>query len=269
MQPEKEGQRVTAVDFAAFVDDLATQSGTAILPFFRTAIAASDKSRGGAFDPVTEADRAGETVMRQLIRRTFPSHGIIGEEYGNEREDAEFVWVLDPIDGTKAFISGLPLWGTLIGLTRNGEPCYGLMHQPFTRERFSGDGGMAHWKGPSGERPLRTRRCNALSEAILSTTTPAMFKDAQAEAYARVDGAARLARYGYDCYAYCMVAAGHIDVVVETSLKPYDIVALVPIIEGAGGVVTTWSGESPAKGGSIVASGDRRLHDEVLELLNR
>jgi histidinol phosphatase-like enzyme (inositol monophosphatase family) len=260
---------VPAVDFAAFVEDLATQSGHAILPFFRTSIAASDKARGGAFDPVTEADRAGEAAMRQLIRRTFPSHGIIGEEYGNEREDSEFVWVLDPIDGTKAFISGLPLWGTLIGLLRNGEPCYGLMHQPFTRERFFGDGGTAHWRGQQSERPLRVRPCARLADATLSNTSPTMFDGPQLEAFRRVESEARLTRYGYDCYAYCMVAAGHIDVVVEANLKPYDIVALVPIIEGAGGTVTTWSGESPAKGGAIVASGDKRLHEQVLERLNR
>ncbi|PSC07058.1 histidinol-phosphatase [Alsobacter soli] len=259
---------MTAVDFAAFVDDLATLSGTAIMPFFRTTLAAADKSRGGMFDPVTEADRAGEAAMRQMIKRTFPSHGIIGEEYGDERTDAEFVWVLDPIDGTKAFISGLPMWGTLIGLTRHGEPCYGMMHQPFTRERFTGDGGFARWRGPTGERTLRTRACESLGDAILSCTSPRMFRGAELEAFERVEREARLARFGCDCYAYCMLAAGLIDVVIETDLKPYDIVALAPIVTGAGGVVTTWSGESAAKGGAIVAAGDPRLHEKVLKLLN-
>jgi histidinol phosphatase-like enzyme (inositol monophosphatase family) len=259
---------MTAVDFGAFVDELATLSGTAILPFFRSALQASDKSRGGAFDPVTEADRAGEAAMRQLIKRTFPNHGIVGEEYGSENTDAEFVWVLDPIDGTKAFISGLPMWGTLIGLTRGGTPCYGMMHQPFTRERFTGDGGSAIWRGPGGERLLRTRPCENLSEATMSATTPRMFKGAQLEAFERVEREARLARYGCDCYAYCMLASGLMDVVIETDLKPYDIVALVPIIEGAGGVVTTWTGGPAAEAGSIVASGDPRLHETVLKLLN-
>ncbi|GGH30358.1 histidinol-phosphatase [Alsobacter metallidurans] len=259
---------MTAVDFAAFVDDLATLSGKAILPFFRTTMAAADKSRGGVFDPVTEADRAGEAAMRQMIKRTFPSHGIVGEEYGDERTDAEFVWVLDPIDGTKAFISGLPTWGTLIGLTRNGEPCYGMMHQPFTRERFAGDGGEAKWRGPTGERVLRSRTGVSLADATISCTTPRMFEGAELESFERVEKEARLARFGCDCYAYCMLAAGLIDVVIETSLKPYDIVALAPIIQGAGGVVTTWSGESPAKGGAVVAAGDPRLHEQVLRLLN-
>ncbi len=131
------------VDFARFVNELATVSGEAILPFFRSSLAAADKARGGAFDPVTEADRAGEAAMRQLIRRAFPHHGIVGEEFGSERAEAEYVWVLDPIDGTRAFIAGLPTWGTLIGLTRHGAPAYGLMHQPFTEERFFGDGGSA------------------------------------------------------------------------------------------------------------------------------
>jgi histidinol phosphatase-like enzyme (inositol monophosphatase family) len=262
---------MTAVDFAAFVDDLASVSGQAILPFFRTAIAAADKSKGDVgFDPVTEADRAGEAVMRQMIKRTFPSHGIVGEEYGDEGAGAEFVWVLDPIDGTRSFISGLPVWGTLIGLLRNGSPCFGMMHQPFTGERFSGDGGNATWRGANGTtRTLRTRPCARLSEATISATTPRMFTGAALEAYERVENAARLARFGYDCYAYCMLAAGHMDLVIETGLKPYDIVALVPIIEGAGGVVTTWTGGPAAEGGAILAAGDPRLHAEALALLNR
>jgi histidinol phosphatase-like enzyme (inositol monophosphatase family) len=258
---------MVAVDFSTFVDDLATQSGAAILPFFRTALAAADKNIGGVFDPVTEADRASEAVLRKLITQTFPEHGIIGEEYGRVRDDAEFVWVLDPIDGTRAFISGLPTWGTLIGLMRNGRPSYGMMHQPFTRERFFGDGGSARFRGPNGERPLRTRPCASLAEATLSTTSPRLFEGEQLESYLRVETEARLTRFGCDCYAYCMLAAGHIDVVVETGLNSYDIVALVPIIEGAGGVVTTWDGGSPAGGGSIVASGDKRLHEAVLKRL--
>ncbi len=260
---------MTPVDFAAFVDDLASVSGKAILPFFRTALAAADKSRGAAFDPVTEADRAGEAVMRQMIKRTFPSHGIVGEEYGDEAAEAEFVWVLDPIDGTRSFISGLPVWGTLIGLLRHGAPCFGMMHQPFTGERFSGDGGSATWRGPSGTtRELRARPCASLAEATVSATTPRMFTGTDLEAWERVEREAKLARFGYDCYAYCMLAAGHMDLVIETGLKSYDIVALVPIIEGAGGVVTTWTGEPAAQGGSIIAAGDKRVHEQALKLLN-
>jgi myo-inositol-1(or 4)-monophosphatase len=255
------------IDFSSFVNELATLSGQAILPFFRSSIAAEDKSRGGVFDPVTEADRAGEAAMRQLIKRSFPTHGIIGEEFGAEQEDADYVWVLDPIDGTRAFIAGLPTWGTLIGLSRAGQPVFGMMHQPFTRERFFGDGGSATFRGPGGERRLRTRRCASLGDAIISTTSPKLFSGDELRAYDRVESVARLARYGCDCYAYCMLAAGHIDLVVESGLKPYDIVALIPIIEGAGGVVTAWDGGSAADGGSIVACGDRRVHVAALELL--
>jgi histidinol phosphatase-like enzyme (inositol monophosphatase family) len=257
------------IDFSTFVNELATLSGQAILPFFRTALAADDKSHGGAFDPVTEADRAGEAAMRQLIRRTFPTHGIVGEEFGTDGGDAEYVWVLDPIDGTKAFMAGLPVWGTLIGLLRLGAPVYGLMHQPFTAERFLGDGASASYRGRQGERKLRVRPCAALSDALISTTSTHMFGAAELAAYQRVERETRIVRYGCDCYAYCMLAAGHIDLVIEAGLKPYDIVALIPIIEGAGGIVTTWTGESAAKGGSIVAAGDRRIHEAALALLNR
>lgn len=258
---------MSAIDFGAFVADLATQSGRAILPFFRAHHAAEDKSQGGAYDPVTEADRAGESVMRHLIKRHFPAHGVLGEEFGNENLDAEYVWVLDPIDGTRAFISGIPVWGTLIGLSRNGVPVYGMMHQPFTGERYSGDGRQARYEGPNGPRTLRTRQTTELAAATLMTTTPAMFSGEQAQRYASVENAVRLARYGCDCYAYCMLAAGHVDLVIESGLKPYDIVALIPIIEGAGGIVTSWQGGSAAEGGTVVAAGTRALHDAALRLL--
>jgi histidinol phosphatase-like enzyme (inositol monophosphatase family) len=264
---------MAVVDFSQFVNELATVSGQAILPFFRTALIADDKGTAGVFDPVTEADRAGEAAMRHLIKRHFPTHGIVGEEFGSEDAEREYVWVLDPIDGTKAFMAGLPLWGTLIGLLRDGAPVYGLMHQPFTGERFSGDGAGSVYKGRQGERAvdrkLKTRRCAALADAVISTTSPRMFVGELLAAYERVEGETRIARYGCDCYAYCMLAAGHIDLVIEAGLKPYDIVALIPIIEGAGGIVTDWKGESAANGGSVCAAGDRRVHDAALELLNR
>jgi myo-inositol-1(or 4)-monophosphatase len=256
-----------AIDFAAFVDELATVSGETILPFFRTALSIEDKGRGGSFDPVTAADHAAETVMRALIRRTFPDHGIVGEEYGQERADAEYVWVLDPIDGTKSFISGMPAWGTLIGLMRSGEPVYGMMSQPFTRERFSGGGGAARYRGPAGERDLRVRPCNRLSEAVLFTTSPRLMNDADRKSFGRVEDAVRLSRYGGDCYAYCMLAAGHVDLVIETELKPYDVLPLVPIIIGAGGMITSWEGGAPHDGGRIIAAGDKRMHKAAMELL--
>lgn len=259
---------MTAIDFAAFVDRLATVSGEAILPFFRTSLGVENKGGPGTFDPVTAADRAAETAMRALIREHFPEHGIVGEEFGSDRDDAEYVWLLDPIDGTKSFICGLPAWGTLIALTRGGGPVYGMMHQPFTRERFTGDGAAARYRGPAGERALRVRRCSALGEAILTTTSPLLMKEGDRRIFQKVEAEVRLSRYGGDCYAYCMLAAGHIDLVIETELKPYDILPLIPIIAGAGGIVTAWDGASPKAGGRIVAAGDRRVHEQAMKILN-
>jgi myo-inositol-1(or 4)-monophosphatase len=259
---------MTAIDFAAFVDELAVVSGETIRPFFRTALGIENKSRSGGFDPVTAADRAAEAAMRTLINRTFPEHGIVGEEFAAERAEAEYVWVLDPIDGTKSFICGMPAWGTLIALTRRGEPIYGLMHQPFTGEHFAGDGRAARYRGPAGDRALRTRECADLPEAVLLTTSPLLMSEPDRDCFRRVERAVRLSRYGGDCYAYCMLAAGHVDLVIETQLKPYDVLPLIPIIEGAGGVITTWENGRPHAGGRIIAAGDRRVHARAMELLN-
>jgi myo-inositol-1(or 4)-monophosphatase len=258
---------MTAIDFAVFVDKLATVSGEAILPFFRTSLGVEDKGSAAGFDPVTAADRAAETAMRTLIKRSFPEHGIVGEEYGNENTDAEYIWVLDPIDGTKSFITGMPVWGSLIGLTRNGTAVFGMMHQPFIRERFTGDGGASHYRGPAGERALHVRPCATIADAMVFTTNPRLMNEADRTAFGRVEGAVRLSRYGGDCYAYCMLASGHVDLVIEAGLKPHDIVALIPIIEGAGGVVTNWEGGSAVKGGRVVAAGDKRVHAAALKLL--
>jgi histidinol phosphatase-like enzyme (inositol monophosphatase family) len=251
-----------------FLDALADVATAAILPLFRTRLTIEDKGIAG-FDPVTQADRAAEAAMRKLIGESYPAHGIVGEEYGPEREDAEFVWVLDPIDGTRSFITGLPLWGVLIGLRRDGVPVLGMMAQPFTGERFAGDGGRA-WLTRNGDRQaLATRACAEISAAALLTTSPNLFAAGDRAAYQGIERAVRLTRYGTDCYGYCMVAAGHADLVIEAGLQPYDIVALIPIIEGAGGRVSSWEGGSAAAGGRVVASGDARLHDSVLERLAR
>ncbi len=257
---------MTAVDFASFVDQLASVAGETILPFFRTALAIENK-RPGSFDPVTAADRAAENAMRALIRKSFPDHGILGEEYGGERTDAEYVWVLDPIDGTKSFIAGMPAWGTLIGLMRFGEPVFGMMHQPFIGERFSGDGGAASYRGPAGDRDLNVRECASLADAVMFTTSPLLMSEADRGIFGRVEGKVKLSRYGGDCYAYCMLAAGQIDLVIETEIKPHDIVPLIPIIAGAGGIVTTWENGAAQAGGRIVVAGDARVHQAALALL--
>ena len=258
---------MTAVDLKAFLDRLATVSGEVILPYFRTSLSVEDKSRGGAFDPVTAADRAAEQAMRALIRESFPGHGVVGEEFGADQGDAEYVWVLDPIDGTKSFISGMPAWGTLIALTHRGTPVLGMMHQPFVGERFSGDGAAAHYRGPAGERALMVRDCASLADAVLYTTSPRLMTEADRKQFSKVEEMVRLSRYGGDCYAYCMLAAGHIDLVIETELKPHDIIPLMPIIAGAGGVMTTWEGEPASAGGRIVAAGDKRVHAAAMEAL--
>jgi histidinol-phosphatase len=257
---------VTVIDFASFIEKLATVSGETILPFFRTSLGVDNKTSLG-FDPVTEADRAAEAAMRKLITTSFPQHGIVGEEFGDERADAEYVWVLDPIDGTKSFISGLPVWGTLIALMHNGAPAFGMMHQPYLHERFFGDGGAASFRGPAGDRRLSVRRCASLGDATLFTTTPPLMNAGDRAIFEQIEKQVRLSRYGGDCYAYCMLASGHVDLVIEAGLNSYDIAALVPIITGAGGVVTTWDGKPAHNGGHIVAAGDRRVHEAALKLL--
>lgn len=260
------------VDLAAFIERLAQLSGEAILPFFRTQLSVMDKGKDAEngksrFDPVTEADRAAETVIRRHIQATFPTHGILGEEFAAEKPDADFLWVVDPIDGTRAFIAGLPVWGTLIGLMQGGNPVMGVMNQPYTGELFFGDGGQALLKGPRGTRSLKASRCDDLGKALLMTTDPRLFREDEAAAYARVEEKVRLSRYGTDCYAYAMLASGQVDLVIESGLKPYDIVALIPIIEGAGGVITSWDGGSAKDGGRILAAATPALHKAAMALL--
>ncbi len=214
--------------------------------------------------PVTIADRDAESAMRALIEAEFPAHGILGEEHGELRPDAEYVWVLDPIDGTKSFISGIPLFGTLIGLLHRGRPVLGVIDQPVLKERWLGVAGQATTLNGAA---AHTRPCAGLAEATLFTTAPEMFAGEDADAFARAAAAAGLVRYGTDCYGYAMVASGHIDVVVEAGLAVHDFCALIPVIESAGGTVTDWQGRPMHRGsdGHIVAAGDARVHAQVLE----
>jgi histidinol phosphatase-like enzyme (inositol monophosphatase family) len=252
----------------ALAHTLADRAGAAILPYFRQHLAIENKGGAAGFDPVTEADKAAERAMREHLAATAPAHGIIGEEYADTLGGGRFRWVLDPIDGTKGFITGLPTWGTLVGLLEGEEPVLGLMDQPYVGERFWSSPEGAHLRRPDGSTVgLATRPCSGLREAVLSTTHPALFGEANGEAYARLRSQVRLERLGADCYAYCMVAAGQIDLVVEAGLQPHDVVALIPIIERAGGVVTTWDGDPATAGGRIVAAGDRRLHAEAMRVL--
>ncbi|WP_136660835.1 histidinol-phosphatase [Nitratireductor sp. XY-223] len=249
-----------------FLHLLADAAAKETLPRFRANTTVSNKLQGG-FDPVTEADRAAEAAIRDLIGDKFPDHGIMGEEYGSEGLDRDYLWVIDPIDGTRAFISGLPVWGTLIGLYHHGRAVAGLMDQPFTGERFVADESGTFYRGPDGERQIRARDCGGLAGATLFTTSPHLFSPAEFERYRSVEERVNMFRYGCDCYAYTLVAGGHADLVIENNLQPYDIGALIAILESAGAVVTDWSGGRPEQGGNIIAAGSKAVHEEALALL--
>ncbi len=252
-----------------FAHMLADLAGKAILPHFRKPLSIHNKAGKQGFDPVTAADKAAERAIRRAIAVQFPQHGIVGEEFASVAGEGRYKWVVDPIDGTRAFIMGAPLWGTLIGLLDGNEPVLGLMDQPFTGERFWSARGKARARAPDGRvRTLKTRACAALADATLTTTHPDLFTtQGEAAAFGQLKSRARMTRYGGDCYGYCLLAAGFIDVIVEAGLKPYDVVALIPIIESAGGIITTWDGKSAAQGGRIIAAGDARVHKEAIAVL--
>lgn len=240
------------------------------MPKFRVPLAVENKDGNGGFDPVTAADRAAEEAIAAYLAEICPDHGLEGEEFGVSAPQARLRWVVDPIDGTRAFITGSPMWGTLIGLLDGAEPVVGLMDQPFTGERFWSDGRQSFTSRNGAEpRIMRSRACADLASAVLMTTDPHLFPSGpERDGFENLRSKVRLTRYGGDCYAYALLASGFVDIIVETGLKPYDIVALIPIIEAAGGRVTEWSGGSAAKGGRILATGDPSLHDAVLAILN-
>jgi len=253
----------------AFAHRLADAARAVIRPYFRRRIEVTDKGPHGFFDPVTDADKGAERVMRDMIANTYPADGIIGEEYGERSGDSGFVWVLDPVDGTRAFIAGQPLWGTLIALERDGNPVIGLLDQPFLDERFIGAGGVTELRNTSSTQQLKTRSCTGLADAVITTTHPMLhFKDPERQLYFDVENRCRLSRYGGDCYGYALLAMGFVDLVIETNLKRWDIAPLVPIIEGAGGIVTNWEGRSRTEGGAVIAAGDARVHAEALKILS-
>ena len=256
-------------DLEAFAIDLARIGGAAALPWFRGEVGIENKASGGAYDPVTEADRAAEAAMRQAIAARYPHHGVIGEEYGEDRPDAEHVWVLDPIDGTRAFVAGLPLWTCLVGLTQAGAPVVGAIGQPYLGEVFAGGPSGARLVTRDGETALAARPCPKLTDAVLATTDPDIFTGAELGAFTQVRAAARLTRLGCDAYAYAMVAAGRIDIVVESGLKPWDWTALAPVVRAAGGALVNWRGQAPDAGGQVLAVGDAALIDQALVTLRR
>lgn len=253
----------------AFAHRLADASGAVIRPYFRKPVEIEDKRGRGRFDPVTEADRAAEAVIRKLIGEAYPDDGILGEELGDTKGASGYRWVIDPIDGTRAFIAGQPLWGTLIALEHHSAPVIGILDQPVMAERFVGCGGKAELVTPDGTTGLRTRACPALKNALLSTTHPwDYFDESEGPAFVRLAQQVQMTRFGGDCYAYGLLASGFIDLVVEAQLHAWDVAALIPIIEGAGGAITDWTGKPVENGGRVIAAGDRRVHAEALNLLN-
>lgn len=255
--------------------ELADAAGAAALPHFRAeALVAQDKGAadGLRFDPVTEADRGAERAIRALLAERRPDDGVFGEEEARTHGSSGLTWVIDPIDGTRSFISGLPLWGILIALDDGARGRIGLIDQPYTRERFTGvlreGGGEAWMTGPEGRTALRTRACAGLPDATVFTTDPFLFAPAERKGFEAVRARSRMTRYGADCYAYALLAMGMVDLVIESGLAAYDVAALVPVIEGAGGRITGWKGEDCRWGGRVLAAGSAEAHAAALEILS-
>ena len=254
-------------ELTSFFGELCDAAAAMTVPLFRSKLGVVNKLDAG-FDPVTEADREAERVIRELIEKRYPDHGIVGEEFGTARPDAPLQWIIDAIDGTRAFISGIPVWGTLIGLYENGDPVAGAMDQPFTRERYLSVGGATRLSVGGGEAELlQNKTTQNLNDATLMTTSPHLFSADWEQGYFRVEREVKLFRYGCDCYAYCLLAAGQVDLVIESGLNVYDIAALIPIVEAAGGVVTSWDGGDASQGGAILACANRNIHEQAMALL--
>ncbi|NHF71657.1 inositol monophosphatase family protein [Paracoccus sp. 12-3] len=237
------------------------------LPLFRSAGLAPDNKLADGFDPVTEADRESERAMRAILAERRPEDAILGEEFGAAPGRSGLTWVLDPIDGTRAFISGAPSWGTLIGLTDGTGPIYGIVDQPFTGERFEGGLGRAQVTSRDGTRALGVRKGVALDQATLLSTYPDIGTEDERAAFGRVACQVRLTRYGLDCYGYALLALGQVDLVIEAGLQAHDIVAPIAVIEAAGGIVTDWQGGPAHGGGQVLAAATPELHAAALALL--
>jgi histidinol phosphatase-like enzyme (inositol monophosphatase family) len=248
--------------------EAAEAAAAVTLKLFRTPLAVENKWQVG-FDPVTEADKEAEVAIRSVIETRFPDHGIVGEEWAQKDAASPFTWIIDPIDGTRAFICGVPVWGTLIGLTHEGRALAGLMAQPFTGETFWSLPGKARYRHGGDVAPLGTSTVTELSRAKLTTTSPDLFRGADREGpWQAIAPRVLQVRYGLDCYGYCLMAMGQIDLVVEAGLKDVDIAPLIPIIENAGGIITTWDGGPAEAGGNCVAAATPELHAAALAVLN-
>lgn len=251
-----------------FLQHLAAVAAQETLPRFRVPLAIDNKAGDGSFDPVTAADRAAEAALRAAISARFPAHGIQGEEQVDQRGSSAWSWIIDPIDGTRSFMCGMPTWGTLVGLLEDGVPRYGMMSQPYVGDCFIGGAGRADLISQRGTQQLHCRRDRTLDQAVLFATTPDMFTaGVESDAFHALARSVRLTRFGADCYGYCLLAAGYVDLVVEANLGFYDIAPLIPIIEAAGGMVTDWAGRPLRSGGRALAAASGALHGAALTVL--
>ncbi|MCX7889236.1 MAG: histidinol-phosphatase [Rhodobacteraceae bacterium] len=254
-------------DVVTVAHALADAARVETLRHFRSRDLGAETKESNRFDPVTVADRASEARMRAILAERRPQDAILGEEFEPKSGTSGLTWVLDPIDGTRSFLSGTPTWGVLIAVSDAGGPVFGIVDQPYIGERFTGGFGIAEVSGPLGTAPLRTRAPRPLSQAILFTTFPEVGTAEEGAAFRRVAARARLTRYGTDCYAYALVAAGQIDLVIEAGLQAYDVQAPIAVIEAAGGIVTDWQGRPVHQGGRVLAAANAAVHAEALALL--
>ncbi len=255
-------------ELIATAAELADAARVATLAHFRSQGLTADTKETDRFDPVTVADRLSEQQMRAILARRRPDDAILGEEFGPKAGTTGLTWVLDPIDGTRGYLSGTPTWGVLISVRDAKGPIYGLIDQPYIGERFEGGLGRAEVNGPMGRHLLATRPPRPLSDAIVFTTFPEVGTPEDGAAFRRVAARAKLVRYGMDCYAYALIAAGQIDLVIEAGLQAYDVQAPIAVIEAAGGIVTDWQGQPCPQGGRVLAAANRAIHAEALALLN-
>lgn len=259
-------------ELASVAERLADAAGAAALPWFRSAgLGADNKAPGGRFDPVTEGDRAAEAAMRAVLAELRPADGILGEEEGASPGTSGLTWVLDPIDGTRGFLAGTPTWGVLIGLDDGARSILGIIDQPYTGERWLGipGRGTTFRRGGGAAHAMRVRPCPDLGAAVMMTTDADLFPAGERKAFDALRARVRLCRLGTDCYAYALLASGQVDLVVESGLQAYDVGALIPVIEAAGGIITDWRGGDCRGGGRVLAAGDPARHAEALEVLSR
>lgn len=261
--------KMVADELITTAHNLADAARGITLKYFRSVHLHAENKKVASFDPVTQADREAENEIRKILSKQRPNDTIIGEEFAQTIGKSGISWIIDPIDGTRAFLSGSPTWGVLIAVSNGKEPVYGIIDQPYIGERFEGGFGLAHYNGPLGKHPLATRSYRPIEQSILFSTFPEIGTSNEQMSFQRVSQKVRLTRYGLDCYAYCLLAAGHIDLVIEAGLQPYDIAAPIAVVKAAGGIVSNWSGDDCQAGGQIIAAANPEIHAEALALLNK